>query len=115
MATKRCLACGDTFPLRPQSPNQAYCAAAVCQRDRRKHWQRERRRSDHDYRENQTRAHERWLAQRPDYWREYRTNAPWVSAVNLAQDQDRPARNSARRQSMASRCSRLRRLAQGRL
>jgi hypothetical protein len=72
MAIKRCLACGVAFPLRPQSPDQAYCAATACQRDRRKHWQRERRQTDHEYRENQARAHERWLAQHPDYWREYR-------------------------------------------
>jgi len=88
MATRRCLACGDVFPLRPQSPNQAYCSASACQRDRRKHWQRGRRQSDHDYRENQKRAHERWLAQNPGYWREYRAaHAEYANRNRLQQRQ----------------------------
>jgi hypothetical protein len=96
MATRRCLACGDTFPLRPQSPNQAYCSAAACQRDRRKHWQQERRRSDGDYRENQKLAHERWLAKHPDYWREYRaTHAEYVDR-NRLQQRERDRRGSRR-------------------
>jgi hypothetical protein len=41
MGIKRCLACGDPFPLRTQSPDQSYCSAPECQRQRRKLWQRE--------------------------------------------------------------------------
>jgi hypothetical protein len=45
MATRRCLACGTAFSLRAQTPDQGYCSAKACQRDRRKHWQRDRRES----------------------------------------------------------------------
>ena len=76
MATRRCLACGAAFALRAQTPNQAYCSAKACQRDRRKHWQRERRASDTDYRENQKQAHARWAAEHPDYSRRYREEHP---------------------------------------
>lgn len=92
MATRRCLACGESFPLRPQSPNQAYCSAAACQRDRRKLWQRERRRSDSDYRENQANAHDRWILQHPDYWKAYRLANPDYVARNREQQRERVQR-----------------------
>lgn len=93
MATRRCLACGAAFSLRAQTPNQAYCSAKVCQRDRRKHWQRERRSSDTDYRENQKRAHARWVAEHPDYWRLYREeHAEYVERNRIQQRERNRAR-----------------------
>jgi len=82
MLTRRCLACGAAFPLRAQCPHQSYCSAPACQRDRRKHWQRERRQRDDDYRDNQDRAHARWLERHPDYWREYRQTHTDYTAQN---------------------------------
>lgn len=55
-------------------PDQSYCADEACQRERKKLWQRDRRTSDPDYRDNQARAQDAWLARNPDYWRRY---APW--------------------------------------
>ncbi len=89
MPIKRCLACGDAFPTRPQSPNQAYCSSRACQRDRRKLWQRDRRRSDGDYRENQARAHEHWLSQNPDYYKQYRSANPAYAERNREQQRER--------------------------
>jgi hypothetical protein len=83
------LACGVAFPLRAQSPNQAYCSDAACQRDRRKLWQRERRQRDDDYRDNQARAHARWLAKNPDYWTSYRSAHPEYVERNRAQQRNR--------------------------
>ena len=76
METRRCLACGGLFHPRAQNPQQQYCSDPACQRERRRRWQRERRRSDRDYRENQARAQQRWRSRHPEYWREYRRRHP---------------------------------------
>jgi hypothetical protein len=75
-ARRRCAACGKSFRVRPQVPDQSYCSDAACQRERKKLWQRNRRNSDDDYRDNQARAQQAWLARNPNYWREYRARNP---------------------------------------
>ncbi len=75
-ARRRCAACGNPFKVLPQVPDQSYCAEMACQRERRKLWQRVRRVEDADYRDNQARAQEAWLARNPDYWRDYRRRNP---------------------------------------
>lgn len=81
-ARRRCAACGATFRVLPQVPDQSYCPEAACQRERRKLWQRTRREEDPDYRDNQARAQEAWLARNPDYWREYRQRHPEYTKQN---------------------------------
>ena len=95
MGIKRCLACGDAFRSRPQVPDQSYCSTAECQRERRKVWQRERRRSDNDYRDNQARAQKKWLLSRPDYWKRYRAAHPEYAENNRAQQRTRNAARAA--------------------
>lgn len=96
MAIRRCLACGDAFPLRSQTPQQAYCSNKACQRERRKLWQRERRQADNDYRENQAQAQRRWQAAHPDYWRRYRHDHPDYAQRNRDQQQRRNAERDNR-------------------
>jgi len=91
MGIKRCLACGDPFPLRPQSPDQSYCSAPECQRQRRKLWQREKRQTDDDYRQNQARAQRKWLDSQPDYWQRYRAEHPDYTQRNREQQRARSA------------------------
>jgi hypothetical protein len=79
---RRCVACGKLFAPRPQAPNQSYCAEQACQRQRKKLWQRERRGTDPDYRDNQARAQAAWLARNPDYWRAYRERRPEYTDAN---------------------------------
>jgi len=93
MGLKRCLACGDQFHSLAQVPHQAYCFEPACQRERRKLWQREKRRADRDYRENQARAQQKWLDGRPGYWQRYRAEHPEYAQRN--RDLQR-ARNAAR-------------------
>jgi hypothetical protein len=81
-ARRRCAACGKPFKVLPQVPDQSYCAEPACQRERRKLWQRIRRAEDPDYRDNQARAQEAWLARNPDYWREYRRRHPEYTQRN---------------------------------
>lgn len=94
MGIKRCLACGDAFPIRPQSPDQSYCSAPECQKQRRKLWQQEKRQTDADYRQNQARAQRNWLDGQPDYWQRYRENHPEYTERNR---ENQRARSAARR------------------
>jgi len=81
-ARRRCAACGKTFKVLPQVPDQSYCSDKPCQRERRKLWQRAHRITDPDYRENQARAQEAWLVRNPDYWRRYRDRNPEYTQQN---------------------------------
>jgi hypothetical protein len=81
-ARRRCAACGKPFKVLPQVPDQSYCAESACQRERRKLWQRLRRIEDPDYRDNQARAQEAWLARNPEYWRDYRRRNPEYTQHN---------------------------------
>jgi hypothetical protein len=46
MEIRRCTACGHVLRPRSQVPLQGYCAAPACQRERRRRWQRVKRKSD---------------------------------------------------------------------
>lgn len=70
-------------------PDQSYCADPACQRERRKLWQRLRRAEDPDYRDNQARAQEAWLARNPEYWREYRRRNPEYTQRNRERQRTR--------------------------
>lgn len=88
-ARRRCAACGKPFAVLPQVPDQSYCADPACQRERRKLWQRLRRAKDPDYRDNQARAQEAWLARNPEYWREYRRRNPEYTQRNRERQRTR--------------------------
>jgi len=49
--TRSCAHCGQPFQLRPQVPNQTYCASAECQRARKLRWQQDKLRTDPDCRD----------------------------------------------------------------
>jgi hypothetical protein len=76
MESRRCAGCGQAFRPRSQVPGQCYCSEAACQRERRRCWQRAKRASDADYRENQARAQRAWAQSHREYWREYRRTHP---------------------------------------
>ena len=67
-----CNACHRTQPVNPRSPKQEYCNRADCQRARKREWQRKKRATDPDYRQNQNDCQKRWRERHPEYWREYR-------------------------------------------
>lgn len=94
MEKRWCSACGEAFQPRPQSPRQAYCPKEVCQRARKRLWQRAKRSTDDDYRENQVVAQRLWRRNHPDYWREYRETHPEYTAANREQQQQRNARRT---------------------
>ncbi len=96
MESRRCTACGKEFRPRPQVPQQCYCAAPACQRERRRSSQQAKRQSDPDYKENQTRAQRAWQNRNPDYWREYRHTHVQYSERNRALQRERNDRRRER-------------------
>lgn len=92
MANKQCTACGQPFQPRPQVPQQSYCSAPGCQRERRRQWQYLKRQTDPDYQDNQTRAQQAWSQRNPDYWREYRESHPEYVKRNRTRQQERNAK-----------------------
>jgi len=84
MESRRCRCCGHAFRPRAQSPQQRFCSASACQRERRRRWQQAKRASDPDYRDNQARAQRAWAASHRDYWAEYRKrfSAPTLSGAS---------------------------------
>jgi len=92
MEIRRCAACGQAFRPRSQVPLQCYCAAPACQRERRRRWQRAKRRSDPDYQDNQAWAQRAWQKRNPHYWREYRRTHPQYRECNRTQQRERNAR-----------------------
>ena len=96
MDKRRCVACRALFTVRAQTPAQRYCSAPGCQRERRRRWQREKRRSDPDYRENQRQAQQRWATSHGGYWRHYRAEHPEYTATNRAKQRERDRRRRER-------------------
>lgn len=91
MGTKRCLACADLFQSCPQVPSQNYCSRRECQRERRKLWQREKRRTDADYLGTQNECQRRWRDGHADYWRAYRAEHPEYAGANREKQRSRNA------------------------
>ncbi len=89
MDVRQCEACHKPFRPRAQNPDQCFCSAAACQRERRRRWQAARRSRDPDYRENQKRAQKAWAERHRDYWRNYRRLHPEYVARNRARQQER--------------------------
>lgn len=91
MENKQCIACGRPFKPRPQVPQQAYCSAPSCQRERKRQWQRLKLQNDPDYQDNQDRAQKAWLERNPNYSRQYRDSHPEYVKRNRDQQRERVA------------------------
>lgn len=96
MGCTRCEACGELFRPRAQVRDQRYCGETACQRERKRRWQRDKRRADPDYRLNQARAQQAWAARHPDFWRAYRASHPEYVERNRVRQRER-ARGARRR------------------
>jgi hypothetical protein len=97
MECRRCAACKQAFRPRAQVPQQLFCGKAACQRERRRRWQRSKRRSDEDYRANQAQAQRNWAGGHRDYWREWRAAHPDYTERNRLEQQRRDRRRHASR------------------
>lgn len=72
LRTIACAHCGRLFPPNPRVKNQRYCGEKNCQRARKREWQKEKLRTDPDYKDNQRRLQAEWHQNHPGYYREYR-------------------------------------------
>lgn len=94
MDSRSCKHCEELFQPRPQNPKQGYCSKPECQKARKRLWQKEKLKSDPDYRENQHQAQKRWQENNPDYWNRWRErNASYVEHNRQCQRE----RNAKRR------------------
>jgi len=89
MEGRRCAACGGVFRPCPRVPDQKYCGKEECRRSRRRRWQRAKRESDVDYRDNQVRAQRAWSEENSAYWRAYRSEHPEYAEQNRKQSKQR--------------------------
>ena len=67
---KICESCGRLFPL--NSKGQGFCDREKCRKKRRSLWQKKKRSTDKDYRDNQNDAQKAWAKRNKDYWMKYR-------------------------------------------
>ncbi len=70
-----CKHCSTEF-IKLRNPNQMFCSAPICQRERKNAWRREKMQGDSDYTNNQRAANQRWQSKNPDYWQNYRLSHP---------------------------------------
>lgn len=87
MKVRACEHCGRQFV--PSRSSQKYCTERTCRRSRKSAWQREKLRSDSDYRAAQRESHAAWLAKNPDYYRNYRKTHPSYTSRNRLQQRIR--------------------------
>ena len=86
MEKRRCAACRKTFKPDRRVPDQHFCADPACQKERRRRAQKQKRRTDADYRENDRSAQRTWRTQNPGYQKNYRETHPGYTEENrLAQ------------------------------
>jgi hypothetical protein len=67
-----CPSCAEAFTRSPRHKNQTFCMKPQCRRARKASLQRNKMKTDPEYRADQKLSNRKWSASRPDYWREYR-------------------------------------------
>jgi hypothetical protein len=92
MKGPRCAACGRVFRPCPRVRDQKYCGEKECRGARRRRWQRAKRESDADYRDNQARAQGAWARKNGAYWQAYRTGHAHYVQANREKQRERDRR-----------------------
>ncbi len=75
-----CLGCSIFF--KPRNKLQGYCSEPVCQLARKALWQRQKMTNDPEYALGQKLSNNKWLASKPNYWKNYRSQHPNKAARN---------------------------------
>jgi hypothetical protein len=83
------------FVPKAQTPGQCFCEDERCQRERRRRWQKSKRRNDADYRDNERRNQRAWAEGHPQYWQDYRREHPEYTERNRQQQRARDRRRRA--------------------
>jgi hypothetical protein len=77
-----CACCGTFFI--PRNKRQQFCSTPACQKARKAIWQKQKLVTDPEYRKGQRLANQKWLANNPDYWKNYRKRNPEKAYRNRA-------------------------------
>jgi hypothetical protein len=97
MQKRPCAACRKQFTPAAHVPEQRFCSQERCQRERRRRWQKNKRRGDADYRDNEQRAQRSWAERHGEYWRDYRREHPEYRERNRRQQRERDGRRRGSR------------------
>lgn len=76
MAKNRCTICRKLFTPSLRHPHQSVCFSPECRRKKRNRWQKQKMKTDPDYRANQRQANQKWRASHPLYYKTYRKSHP---------------------------------------
>ena len=76
MKTIICTHCKEKVLGNPRCPGQEYCGKPECRKARRNRWQKQKMRTDPDYRANQQHSQKEWREENKDYWKKYRRCNP---------------------------------------
>lgn len=96
MRERRCHYCQKSFQPSKFQPLQAVCGEAVCQRQRRTDYHRQKIAADPEYRNVCRDSPRKWRARNSDYWRRYRAEHPDAVARNRQQQKLRDRRQYLR-------------------
>jgi len=88
-----CLGCSTFFI--PRNRLQTHCSEPACQRARKALWQRQKLATDPEYAQSQKLSNNKWLANNPDYWKDYRFRNPEKTARNRILQQIRNRANAS--------------------
>lgn len=77
---KQCNHCGCEFATKRE--NQKYCTDPSCRRQRKNEWQKNKLKTDPDYRVAQKKAQKHWYLSHQDYWQRYREKNPQYTEHN---------------------------------
>jgi len=92
-----CINCSQEFVQSPRHKNQNYCRKQACQRAKKADWQRNRLKTDPEYKATQKLSHRKWLEANPDYWKGYRERNPEKVERNRLMQRLRNKRRRAKR------------------
>jgi len=87
-----CAHCGETFTPNLRVKYQRYCGNKLCQRARKRLWQKQKLADDPDYKQNQRDSQQSWCAQNRRYWKDYRRNHVEYAGRNRALQKARDSR-----------------------
>lgn len=96
MRERRCRYCQKAFQTSKFRPLQTVCGEAVCQRQRRTDYHRERIAADPEYRDVCRDSPRKWRASNPDYWSRYRAEHPDAVTRNREQQKLRDRKERLR-------------------
>jgi hypothetical protein len=75
-----CVHCAQRFT--PRNRLQSYCSRPECQRARKAAWQRIKLKSDPDLKTAKKLSQQKWAANNPGYWKNYRKRHPQKAERN---------------------------------